>query len=101
EHDGSAQRSALQQAIQQRRVARAEEAGQDGKGNGLCGGPQIAAGAHFFLASVLLGSGLASDLVAVLASAFGAPAVLAAAFGAPAVLASAFGAAGRGAACVA
>src|SRR5262245_21855549 len=93
--DGAGERFVLQQAVEQRGLAGAEEAGQHSEGNGLGGLAQVGsvAGAHFFLASVLgssLGSGLASDLVAVFAAVLGAD-----------LDASAFGAAARGAACVA
>src|SRR5262245_25655807 len=93
--DGAGERFVLQQAVEQRGLAGAEEAGQHGEGNGLGGLAQVGsvAGAPFFWASVLgssLGSGLASDLVAVFAAVLGAD-----------LDASAFGAAGFGAACVA
>src|SRR5262247_235236 len=89
--DGAGERFVLQQTVEQRGLAGAEEAGQHSEGNGLGGLAQVGsvAGAHFFLASVL-GSGLASDLVAVFAAVLGAD-----------LDASAFGAAGFGAACVA
>src|SRR5262245_12821559 len=98
--DGAGERFVLQQAVEQRGLAGAEEASQHSEGNGLSGLAQVGsvAGAHFFLASVLgssLGSGLASDLVAVFAAVVGAD------FDASAFGAAGFGAAGFGAACVA
>src|SRR5215470_10385688 len=82
--DGAGERLVLQQAVEKRGLAGAEEAGQHSKGNGLGGCPQVAgvAGAHFFWGSVF-----ASFVFAL---------VLLAAF---VVFAFVLGAAGRGAAC--
>src|SRR4051812_15523022 len=60
DYDGAGECFVLQQAVKQGRLAGTEKAGQHSEGNWLCGGPQVAAGAHFLLASGLLGS----DLVA-------------------------------------
>ncbi len=57
DHDRAGERLILQQAVEERRLAGAEEAGEHGEGNGLGGLAQVVAGAHFFLASVF-GSGL-------------------------------------------
>src|SRR5947209_4253898 len=63
DHDRAGERFILQQAVEERGLAGAQEASEHGKWNRLRGLAQVVAGSHFFLASVL-GSVLGSVFAA-------------------------------------